>query len=116
MGRLLRNPVLRAVAVALILFAQLQLLWVASVHQHGPLLMPQSATLQSANPAQQPAPVGAKVLCPACHLIHQNAARTSAGLSAHYARISVRCPAVVLSADLHSCDLAVLYGRAPPLA
>jgi hypothetical protein len=114
MIRLFRNPLPRAVAINLILVAQLQLLWVAAVHQHGALLASSSVTLESSNPAQGPTSAGAEVQCLACHLIHHNAARASVAVSAILPTVSERCPLAASSDDFHSCDLPLLHGRAPP--
>ena len=110
------KPVPRAVATTLILLAQLQLLWVAAVHQHELPFVPLSATLQPASPTQQPASAAVEALCPACTLIHQSTAQAPAEFSAQQPSVSVRSPLVTSPARSLSCDLPVSRGRAPPLS
>jgi hypothetical protein len=116
MRRLLGNPVPRAVAMTFVLFAQLQLLWVAAVHCHQLPLVPLSATLQRTSPTQPPGSVGADLLCPACNLIHQSATQASAGFLAQQPSVSERYPLAASPVNSLSCDVPVSRGRAPPLS
>src|SRR5271157_1435897 len=116
MRPLQRKSISRAVATALILLAQLQLLWVAAVHCHELPLVPLSATFQPVSPSQQPTSAGADVQCPACNVIHQSTAQTSAAFSAPQPSASHRRPLAASSARTRTCDLPILRGRAPPLS
>jgi hypothetical protein len=100
----------------MVLFAQLQLLWVAAVHCHELPLGPRSATIQSAAQTQQTTSAGADVQCPACNLIHQSAARAVAVFSAQQPTVSSRYLLKALHVSARACDLPVLRGRAPPLS
>jgi len=109
------KPIPRAVATILILFAQLQFLWMAAVHCHELPLGPRSATVQPASPSQQPGSAAADVQCPACNVIHQSTAQTAAAFSAPRPSVSQRRPLAASSPRTRTCDLPILRGRAPPL-
>jgi len=111
-----RKSIPRAVATALILFAQLQLLWLAAVHCHELPLGSLSATIQSASQTQQTNSSGADVQCPACNVIHQSVARATVMFSAQQPTLSSRYLLTALHVSAHTCDLPVLRGRAPPLS
>ncbi|SPE26461.1 hypothetical protein SBA2_30126 [Acidobacteriia bacterium SbA2] len=110
------KPIPRAVATVLILFAQLQLLWLGAVHCHELPLVPVSATVQSTGSTQQTTSGGADVQCPACNLIHQSAAWAVAVFSAEQPTLSSRYLLKALHVSARTCDLPVLRGRAPPLS
>jgi hypothetical protein len=116
MRRLHRKPIPRAVATALILLAQLQLLWLAAVHCHELPLIPGAATIQSAAQTEQTTSAGADVQCPACNLIHQSAARAVAVFSAEQPTVSARYALAALPVSPRTCDLPAVRGRAPPLS
>jgi len=111
-----RRSIPRAVATALILLAQLQLLWVAAVHCHELPVVPLSATIQPASSTQQTTSAGADVQCPACNLIHQSAARAVAIFSAQRPTVSSRYLFTAFHVSARTCDLPVTRGRAPPLS
>jgi hypothetical protein len=115
MRSLIRNPIPRSVAIALILVTQAQLLWVAAVHQHELLLAAQSSTLRHARPLPRSSPVTLETFCPVCQVIRHNAARTSAGISALHLGISGELQPAAPSVRPLICDLPILGGRAPPL-
>ncbi len=116
MRRLHWKPIPRVVATALILLAQLQLLWIAAVHCHELPLVSLSATVQSAGSPSQTTPAGADVQCPACNLIHQSAARAVAVFSAQQPTVSSRFLLTALHVSARTCNLPALRGRAPPLS
>jgi hypothetical protein len=116
MRRSFRNPIRRAVAIGFILLGQLQILWVAAVHQHEPWPVPQSAKIQAAGSARQPSPESSNVLCPACQIIRHNAARTSAGMLPPPPRVWVGQLAGTTIFTLLSWDSLVTRGRSPPLS
>jgi len=115
MRRLRSKPVPRTAATALILFAQLQLLWLAAVHCHELQLVPLSAKLQPINPTQ-PASASAEIHCPACNLIHQSTTLVWPEFSARQPRVSARYMLATLLVRPQSCDMPVSRGRAPPLS
>jgi len=110
------KPIPRAIATILILFAQLQFLWMAAVHCHELPLVPRAATFQPFGPSQQPGSAGADVQCPACNVIHQSTAQTTAAFSAPQPSVSHRRPLAASPARTRTCDLPILRGRAPPLS
>jgi len=116
MRRLHCKPVPRAVATALILFAQLQLLWLAAIHCHELALVPPSAKFQPINPAQQSASAGADIQCPACNLIHQNVTQVWPEFSAPQPSVSERYRLAASPVRARTGDLPVSRGRAPPLS
>ncbi|HXX21552.1 MAG TPA: hypothetical protein VEO19_00215 [Terriglobia bacterium] len=111
-----RKPVPRAVATALILFAQLQLLWLAAVHCHDLPLVPQSAKFQPINPTQKPASAVADIQCPACSLIHQSITLVSPEFSAPQPSAAQRYRLSAAPVRTLTGDLPVPRGRAPPLS
>jgi hypothetical protein len=113
MRRLHCKSVPRTVATALILFAQLQLLWLAAVHCHELALVPLSAKFQPINPTQ-PASASAEIHCPACNLIHQSITLVWSEFSAPQPRVSERHPLSSLLVRPRRCDVPVSRGRAPP--
>jgi len=115
MRRLHCKPVPRAVATALILLAQLQLLWLAAVHCHELPLVPRSAKFQPINPTQKPASTAADIQCPACNLIHQNVTQVWPEFSAPQPSAAERYRLAAAPVRARTCDLPVSRGRAPPL-
>ena len=116
MRRLHRKPVPRAVATALILLAQLQLLWLAAVHCHELPLVPRSAKFQPINPTQKPASAPADIQCPACNLIHQSITLVSPEFSASQPSAAERYRLSPSPVRTLTGDLPVPRGRAPPLS
>jgi len=116
MRRSIGNTNLRALAIAVVLFAQLQLLWVAAVHGHELPPEPASAAVQSAGHTSQPAPAGTHVQCPVCQLARHNVARIAALFSALRPDVSVRSPRPASPLRSEGRDSPVLGSRAPPLS
>jgi hypothetical protein len=116
MRRLHCNPVPRAVATALVLFAQLQLLWLAAVHCHELPLVPLSVKFQPINPAQKPASATADIQCPACNLIHQSITLVWPEFSASQPIAAERYRLSPAPVRARTGDLPVSRGRAPPLS
>jgi len=114
--RLVRIPIHRLVTIALVLLAQVQLLWVGALHQHESLAQPQSTTIRPGRAGKQPALAYSEVLCPACQVVRHNAARTSARILALRPRVSTESLPDIAFPDFYSRDLRVRYGRAPPLS
>jgi len=116
MRRLHCKPVPRAVATALILFAQLQLLWLAAVHCHELPLVPLSAKFQPINPTQKPASASTDIQCPACNLIHQSITLVAPEFSTAQPGVTERHRLSATPVRARTGDLPVSRGRAPPLS
>jgi len=115
MRRLHCKPVPRAVATAVILLAQLQLVWLAAVHCHELPLVSRSARLQPINPTQKPASAVADIQCPACNLIHQSITLVAPEFSAPRPGIVEKYRLSASPVSARTGDLPAPRGRAPPL-
>ncbi len=108
------NRYLRAVTTCCVLLAQVHLLWVAVLHRHEAVTVPVGATTVR-EVARHPQPaVESGVLCTACQIVRQSAARPAAGTPTPEPAAAVSLRPVVPSNEFYSYERTVVYGRAPP--
>lgn len=107
----------RIVTTALVVLAQLHLLWVAALHHHEAISVPwQAAEVEGCEPHFHAAPADSGLFCTACQIVRHGAVRPAQGARAPQPEDASISHPLVASGTFYSHQPTAIFGRAPPLS